>query len=86
MRRLYPFVKNVTNILLLIAVTLSFLSFPVLALICAHSVCKSVLQLSLYSSQLVGTWAFIVVGFYSFIGLVYMYIRYFKKGDKKTSA
>ncbi len=78
MTKIYPFVKSVTNIMLLISVTLSFLCFPFIAMMFVHTICKIVFSLSVHSSQVAGTTAFIIVGLYSLVGIVYMYIHYFK--------
>ncbi len=83
MQKLYPFAAYVTGIFTLISTTLSFLCFPVIALLVVHAICKAVFSMSLYNSQVAGTMAFIIVGLYSLIGLVYMYFRYFKYIRKK---
>lgn len=82
MKKLYPFVSSVDNTLLLISVSLSFFCFPILALLVVHSVCKMLFGMSLHNSQVAGTSAFIIVGLYSIVGIIYMYIRYFKTKKK----
>ncbi len=74
MKKLYAFVHSVDNTLLLISVTLSFICFPILALVLVHTICKVILAMSLYNSQVAGTIAFIITALYSIIGIVYMYI------------
>ncbi len=79
MRRLYPFVHSTANIWLLISFTFSFITFPFFALIIVHTVCKMLLGMPLYSSQVAGTIAFMAVSLYSIVGIVYLYRVYFKK-------
>ncbi len=83
MRRLYPFAAYVTGVFTLISNTLAFLCLPVIALLIVHAVCKAVFSMSLHNSQVAGTWAFIIVGIYSVVGLAYMYIRYIKLIKRK---
>lgn len=78
LRKIFPFNAHATNIFLLLAVTMSYISFPILAFITVHSACVF-FGVPAYNTKFSAATAFLLVGIYSIVGMIIMYLSYFKK-------
>ncbi len=79
MRYIFPFNTGITNIYLLICVTLSYFCIPIFAFICTHTVCGYIPTVTEYWQQASSTIALLVFGLYSLIGTICLYISYFRR-------
>ena len=82
MKKIFSFSYMATNLYMLIAVTMSYISFPILAFISVHTVCVFI-GISMPSTQFAAATSFLVVGIYSLIGIIIMYRYYFKFKKRK---
>lgn len=82
MRYVFPFNSSATNVYLLICVTLSYFCFPVIAFILTHLICGYFPSVSVYRQQFSSATAFLIVGIYSALGLIHLYVTYFKRRSK----
>ena len=79
MRYVFPMNKSATNGILLVAVTMSYICLPVIALIASHVICTYIPSVSSYHREYISSAAFLFVGIYSIIGIIVMYINYFSR-------
>ena len=77
MRKIFPFNASATNIYMLIAITMSYICFPILGFLTVHTACVF-LGVSTYNTQFSAATAFLIVGIYSIIGIITMYVSYYK--------
>ncbi len=79
MRYIFPFNSAATNVYFLLIITLSYLCFPIFAFILTHLICGWFPAISEYWQQFSASTAFLVVGIYSIVAIVTMYISYFRR-------
>lgn len=77
MRRIFSFSYMATNIFMLLGLTMSYICFPILAFITVHTFC-TLIGMASERTRFSAATAVLIVGIYSLVGLVLMYIYYFK--------
>lgn len=82
MKYVFPFNSTATNGILLAAITMSYVCFPVIALIVTHVICTYIPSISDYNREYFSSAAFLFVGIYSILGIVTMYISFFRRKRK----
>lgn len=82
MRYIFPFNSSATNVYMLIAITMSYISFPIMAFLVVHTACVF-LGVPTHNTQFSAATAFLLVGIYSIVGAITMYIGYFKRKNKR---
>lgn len=85
MKYVFPFNATATNVFFLISITLSYLCFPIAAFILTHLICGYFPSITEYRQQFCSATAFLVVGIYSVIGMICMYVHYFRRRKKRRS-
>lgn len=82
MKKLFTFSYMATNLYMLIALTMTYISFPILAFIATHTICVFI-GIELSATQFAAATAFLIVAVYSLIGTGIMYRYYFKLKKRK---
>lgn len=82
MRKIFPFSYMATNIFMLLGITMSYISFPILAFLAVHTFCVFI-GVPTYNTQFSAATAVLIVGIYSLVGLITMYVYYFRYWRKK---
>jgi len=82
MRYIFPFNSSATTIYMLLAITMSYISFPIMAFLVVHTACMF-MGISTHNTQFSAATAFLVVGIYSLVGATTMYVSYFKRKNKR---
>jgi len=82
MRYIFPLNKYVASGAMLASMTMSYISFPILAFIVAHVICTHIPSLSAYDRKYFPSAAFLFVGIYCIAAIVTMYISFFKAKHK----
>ena len=82
MRYIFPFNSSATNIFMLLGITMSYICFPIMAFLVVHTVCLF-LGVSAANTQFSAATAFLIVGIYSIVGALTMYISYFKRKNRR---
>lgn len=85
MKYIFPFNSTATNVFLLINITLSYICFPIAAFILTHIICGYFPSITEYRQQFCSATAFLIVGIYSAIGMICMYVQYFRRRKKRNS-
>lgn len=83
MRYIFPFNSSATNGTMLAALTMSYICFPVIALIVVHVICTYTPSVSSYDRMYFASAAFLFVGIYCLAGMITMYISFFRRKYKK---
>jgi len=83
MRYIFPFNKLATNVIMLIAITMSYICYPIMALVVVRIICGYIPALSTYQGMYFSAAAFLFVGVYSVAGVIAMYVSFFKRKTKK---
>lgn len=83
MRYVFPFNSLATNAIMLTAITMSYICYPVIALVVVRVVCNFIPALSSYQGMYFSAAAFLFVGIYSVIGIITMYVSFFANKRKK---
>ena len=82
MRYVFPFNSSATNVIMLVAITMSYICFPFVALIVTNVACSYFPAISEYDRMYYSSAAFLFVGVYSLIGVIAMYISFFNRKRK----
>lgn len=82
MRYIFPFNKYVASGTMLASMTMSYISFPILAFIVTHVICTHISALSEYDRKYFPAAVFLFVGIYCIAATTAMYISFFKAKHK----
>lgn len=82
MRYIFPFNASATNGILLAAITMSYICLPVVALIATNVICTYIPSVTTYYREYISSAAFLFVGIYSVIGIITMYVSFFRMRRK----
>ena len=82
MRYIFPFNAHATNPIMLTALTMSYICYPILALIVVHVACTYIPAINSEQRMYYASAAFLFVGIYSIVGLITMHFSFFRKKHK----